>query len=118
MKGESHGLIVRAWYGRFFKRQKHITNGPLRPTASAQERLNFDNVSPKENILLGKTGTGAPLGCLDSLHGYGYCLGSYLVLRLDCYDDRALRYRKRTNSVWKNQLPLPKLQQKKLPNDY
>ena len=50
----------------------------------------FDNVKvPKENLLPGKSGLGAPLLCLDSAR-YGIAWGA-IGAALDCYDS-ALRY--------------------------
>lgn len=44
--------------------------------ASATGELIFDNVKvPKENLLPGKSGLGAPLGCLDSAR-YGIAWGA------------------------------------------
>jgi len=50
----------------------------------------FDNVKvPKDNLLTGKDGLGAPLGCLDSAR-YGIAWGA-IGAAMDCYDT-ALRY--------------------------
>ena len=52
----------------------------------------FDNVKvPKNNLLIGKDGLGAPLGCLDSAR-YGIAWGA-IGAAMDCYDT-ALRYSK------------------------
>jgi alkylation response protein AidB-like acyl-CoA dehydrogenase len=60
--------------------------------ASATGELIFDNVKiPKENLLPGKSGLGAPLGCLDSAR-FGIAWGA-IGAAMDCYDT-ALRYSK------------------------
>lgn len=60
--------------------------------ASTTGELIFNNVKiPKENILPGKDGLGAPLLCLDSAR-YGIAWGA-IGSALDCYDS-ALRYSK------------------------
>ena len=60
--------------------------------ASTTGELIFNNVKiPKENILTGKDGLGAPLLCLDSAR-YGIAWGA-IGSALDCYDS-ALRYSK------------------------
>src|SRR5690606_30170460 len=79
--------------------------------ASATGELIFDNVKvPKENLLPGKSGLGAPLGCLDSAR-YGIAWGA-IGAAMDCYDT-ALRYAKE-----RIQFGMPiaatQLQQKKL----
>lgn len=79
--------------------------------ASATGELIFDNVKvPKENLLPGKTGLGAPLMCLDSAR-YGIAWGA-IGAAMDCYDT-ALRY-----SLERTQFGKPiasfQLQQKKL----
>lgn len=59
---------------------------------SVTGELVFDNVKvPKDNLLPGKDGLGAPLGCLDSAR-YGIAWGA-IGAALDCYDS-ALRYAK------------------------
>jgi len=58
--------------------------------ASTTGELVFDNVKvPKENLLPGKSGLGAPLMCLDSAR-YGICWG-VTGAAMDCYD-AARRY--------------------------
>src|SRR5258706_5520582 len=58
--------------------------------ASTTGELVFDNVKvPKENLLPGKSGLGAPLMCLDSAR-YGIAWGA-LGAAMDCYDS-ARRY--------------------------
>tara|TARA_B100000579_G_scaffold276479_1_gene228644 strand:- start:10463 stop:11644 length:1182 start_codon:yes stop_codon:yes gene_type:complete len=71
----------------------------------------FQNVKvPKENLLRGKDGLGAPLGCLDSAR-YGIAWGA-IGAAMDCYDT-ALKY-----STERTQFGKPigsfQLQQKKL----
>lgn len=63
-EGRIHGLIVeRGWEG-FTTPETH---GKWSLRASATGELIFDNVKvPKENLLPGKSGLGAPLMCLDS----------------------------------------------------
>ena len=71
----------------------------------------FDNVKvPKNNLLTGKDGLGAPLGCLDSAR-YGIAWGA-IGAAMDCYDT-ALRYSKERYQFGK---PIAsfQLQQKKL----
>ena len=79
--------------------------------ASATGELVFDNVKiPKENILEGKDGLGAPLGCLDSAR-YGIA-GGAIGAAMDCYDT-ALRYSKERIQFGKP-IAAFQLQQKKL----
>jgi glutaryl-CoA dehydrogenase len=60
--------------------------------ASPTGELVFDNVKvPKANLLPGKSGLGAPMGCLDSAR-YGISWGT-LGVAMECYDT-ALRYTK------------------------
>tara|TARA_Y100001968_G_scaffold330813_1_gene383649 strand:+ start:902 stop:2083 length:1182 start_codon:yes stop_codon:yes gene_type:complete len=78
---------------------------------SVTGELIFDNVKiPKENLLPGKDGLGAPLGCLDSAR-YGIAWGA-IGAAMDCYDT-ALKY-----SLQRSQFGKPiasfQLQQKKL----
>jgi glutaryl-CoA dehydrogenase len=65
---------------------------------------------PKENLLPGKSGLGAPLKCLDSAR-YGIAWGA-IGAAMDCYDS-ALRYAKERTQFGK---PIAgfQLQQKKL----
>ena len=77
---------------------------------SVTGELIFDNVRvPKQNLLIGKDGLGAPLGCLDSAR-YGIAWGA-IGAAMDCYDT-ALRY-----SLERHQFGKPigsfQLQQKK-----
>ena len=78
---------------------------------SVTGELIFDNVKvPKENLLPGRDGLGAPLSCLDSAR-YGIAWGA-IGAAMDCYDT-ALRY-----SLERTQFGKPiasfQLQQKKL----
>ncbi len=88
-EGRIHGLIVERGMEGFSTPETH-NKWSLR--ASATGELIFDNVKvPKENLLPGKNGLGAPLGCLDSAR-YGIAWGA-IGAAMDCYDT-ALRYAK------------------------
>jgi len=88
-EGRIHGLIVERGMEGFSTPETH---GKWSLRASATGELVFDNVKvPKENLLTGKSGLGAPLGCLDSAR-YGIAWGA-IGAALDCYDT-ALRYAK------------------------
>ena len=107
-EGRIHGLIVERGMEGFSTPETH-NKWSLR--ASATGELIFDNVKvPKENLLPGKSGLGAPLGCLDSAR-YGIAWGA-IGAAMDCYDT-ALRYAKERNQFGK---PIAsfQLQQKKL----
>jgi len=87
--GRIHGIIVERGMEGFTTPETHH-KWSLR--ASATGELVFDNVKvPKENLLTGKSGLGAPLQCLDSAR-YGIAWGA-LGAAMDCYDT-ALRYAK------------------------
>ncbi len=87
--GRIHGLIVERGMEGFSTPEMH---GKHSLRASATGELIFDNVKvPKENLLTGKSGLGAPLSCLDSAR-YGIAWGA-IGAALDCYDS-ALRYSK------------------------
>ncbi|MFZ5552359.1 MAG: acyl-CoA dehydrogenase family protein [Bacteroidota bacterium] len=87
--GRIHGLIVERGMAGFTTPETH---GKWSLRASATGELVFDNVKvPKENLLPGKSGLGAPLGCLDSAR-YGIAWGA-IGAAMDCYDS-ALRYSK------------------------
>ncbi len=106
--GRIHGLIVERGMDGFSTPETH-NKWSLR--ASITGELIFDNVKiPKENLLEGKSGLGAPLQCLDSAR-YGISWGA-LGAAMDCYDT-ALRYAKERNQFGK---PIGQfqLQQKKL----
>lgn len=85
--GRIHGLIVEQGMEGFSAPEIH---GKWSLRASCTGELVFDNVKvPKENLLPGKNGLGAPLMCLDSAR-YGISWGS-LGAAMDCYDT-ARRY--------------------------
>ena len=87
------------------------THGKWSLRASDTGELVFDNVKvPKENILPGRSGLGAPLSCLDSAR-YGIAWGA-IGAALDCYDS-ALRYSKERTQFGKP-IAAFQLQQKKL----
>jgi glutaryl-CoA dehydrogenase len=88
-KGRIHGLIVERGMEGFTTPETH---GKWSLRASATGELVFDNVKvPKENILPGRSGLGAPLSCLDSAR-FGIAWGA-IGAAMDCYDS-ALRYSK------------------------
>ena len=85
--GRIHGLIVERGMAGFSTPETH---GKWSLRASATGELVFDNVKvPKENLLPGKNGLGAPMMCLDSAR-YGIAWGA-LGAAMDCYDS-AKRY--------------------------
>ena len=87
--GRIHGLVVERGMEGFTTPEIH---GKWSLRASATGELVFDNVKvPKENLLPGKSGLGAPLACLDSAR-YGIAWGA-IGAALDCYDS-AVRYSK------------------------
>jgi len=107
-EGRIHGLIVERGMEGFSTPETH-NKWSLR--ASATGELIFNNVKvPKENLLPGKSGLGAPLGCLDSAR-YGIAWGT-IGAAMDCYDT-ALKYAKERIQFGK---PIAgyQLQQKKL----
>lgn len=107
-KGRIHGLIVERGMEGFSTPETH-NKWSLR--ASATGELVFEGVKvPKENLLPGKDGLGAPLSCLDSAR-YGIAWGA-LGAAMDCYDT-ALNYAKEREQFGK---PIGsfQLQQKKL----
>ena len=107
-EGRIHGLIVERGMEGFSTPETH-NKWSLR--ASATGELIFDNVKvPKENLLPGKNGLGAPLGCLDSAR-YGIAWGA-IGAAMDCYDT-ALRYAKERVQFGKP-IAAFQLQQKKL----
>ena len=106
--GRIKGLIVERGDPGFSTPETH-NKWSLR--ASATGELIFDNVQvPKENLLPGKDGLGAPLGCLDSAR-YGIAWGA-IGAAMDCYDT-ALRYAKEREQFGKP-IAATQLQQKKL----
>ena len=107
-EGRIHGLLVERGMEGFTTPETH-NKWSLR--ASATGELVFDNVKvPKENLLPGRSGLGAPLSCLDSAR-YGIAWG-VIGVAMDCYDT-ALRYSKERIQFGK---PIGgfQLQQKKL----
>lgn len=106
--GRIHGLIVERGMEGFSTPETHH-KWSLR--ASATGELIFEDVKiPKENLLPGKSGLGAPLGCLDSAR-YGIAWGA-IGAAMDCYDT-ALRYAKERVQFGKP-IAAFQLQQKKL----
>ena len=106
--GRIQGLIVETDLEGVSAPETH-NKWSLRGSVTGE--LIFENVKvPKENLLPGKDGLGAPLGCLDSAR-YGIAWGA-IGAAMDCYDT-ALRY-----SLERNQFGRPigsfQLQQKKL----
>lgn len=107
-EGRIKGLIVERGMEGFTTPETHH-KWSLR--ASATGELIFDNVKvPKENILPGRDGLGAPLSCLDSAR-YGIAWGA-IGAAMDCYDT-ALRYAKERTQFGKP-IAAFQLQQKKL----
>ncbi len=107
-EGRIHGLIVERGMEGFTTPETH-NKWSLR--ASATGELIFDNVKvPKENLLPGKNGLGAPLSCLDSAR-FGIAWGA-IGAAMDCYDT-ALRYAKEREQFGKP-IAAYQLQQKKL----
>jgi len=107
-EGRIKGLIVERGMEGFTTPETH-NKWSLR--ASATGELVFDNVKvPKENILPGRDGLGAPLSCVDSAR-FGIAWGA-IGAAMDCYDT-ALRYSKERIQFGK---PIAgfQLQQKKL----
>lgn len=86
-EGRIHGIIVEKGMEGFSAPETH-NKWSLR--ASCTGELVFDNVKvPKENLLPGKSGLGAPLMCLDSAR-FGIAWGA-VGAAMDCYDS-ARRY--------------------------
>jgi glutaryl-CoA dehydrogenase len=106
--GRIHGLIAERGMEGFTTPETH---GKWSLRASNTGELVFDNVKvPKENLLPGRSGLGAPLSCLDSAR-YGIAWGA-IGAALDCYDS-ALRYAKERHQFGKP-IAAFQLQQKKL----
>ncbi|MDA0194810.1 MAG: acyl-CoA dehydrogenase family protein [Bacteroidetes bacterium] len=81
-KGRIHGLIVERGMEGFTTPETH---GKWSLRASCTGELVFDNVKvPKENLLPGKSGLGAPMMCLDSAR-YGIAWGA-IGAAMDCYE--------------------------------
>ena len=107
-EGRIHGLIVERGMDGFTTPETH-NKWSLR--ASSTGELIFSNVKvPKENLLPGKSGLGAPMQCLDSAR-YGIAWGA-IGAAMDCYDT-ALRYSKERIQFDKP-IGATQLQQKKL----
>jgi glutaryl-CoA dehydrogenase len=107
-EGRIHGLLVERGMKGFSTPE---TKNKWSLRASITGELIFNNVKvPKENLLPGKSGLGAPLLCLDSAR-YGIAWGA-IGAAMDCYDT-ALRYAKERTQFGK---PIGQfqLQQKKL----
>jgi glutaryl-CoA dehydrogenase len=86
-EGRIHGLIVERGMEGFSTPETH---GKWSLRASTTGELVFDNVKvPKENLLPGKSGLGAPLMCLDSAR-FGIAWGA-VGAAMDCYES-ARRY--------------------------
>ncbi len=107
-KGRIQGLVVERGMEGFTTPETH-NKWSLR--ASATGELIFNNVKvPKENLLPGKDGLGAPLMCLDSAR-FGIAWGA-IGAAMDCYDT-ALNYAKERIQFGKP-IGAYQLQQKKL----
>lgn len=88
-EGRIWGLLVERGMEGFSTPTMH---GKHSLRASATGELIFENVKvPKENLMPGRSGLGAPLSCLDSAR-YGIAWGA-IGAAMDCYDS-ALRYSK------------------------
>ncbi|MEQ8424863.1 MAG: acyl-CoA dehydrogenase family protein [Cyclobacteriaceae bacterium] len=88
-EGRIHGLIVERGMEGFSTPETH---GKWSLRASTTGELVFNNVKvPKENLLPGKSGLGAPMMCLDSAR-FGIAWGA-MGAAMDCYDS-AKRYSK------------------------
>lgn len=86
-EGRIHGILVERGMEGF---TTPTTHGKLSLRGGPTGELVFDNVKvPKENVLPGRNGLGAPLSCLDSAR-YGIAWGT-IGVALECYDT-ALRY--------------------------
>jgi glutaryl-CoA dehydrogenase len=86
-EGRIHGLVVERGAEGFSTPETH---GKWSLRASTTGELVFDNVKvPKENLLPGKSGLGAPLMCLDAAR-YGIAWGA-IGAAMDCYES-ARRY--------------------------
>lgn len=106
--GRIKGMILERGMEGFSTPETH-NKWSLRTSATGE--LIFNDVKvPKENILPGKDGLGAPLGCLDSAR-YGIAWGA-IGAAMDCYDT-ALRYAKERIQFGKP-IAATQLQQKKL----
>jgi glutaryl-CoA dehydrogenase len=106
--GRIHGLLVDRGMEGFETPETH-NKWSLRASATG-ELLLKDVKIPKENLLPGRSGLGAPLSCLDSAR-YGIAWGA-IGVAMDCYDT-ALRYAKERIQFDKP-IAGTQLQQKKL----
>lgn len=107
-QGRIHGLIVETNLPGVSTPE---TTDKWSLRASCTGELIFDNVKvPKENLLVGKSGLGAPLQCLDSAR-YGIAWGA-IGAAMDCYDT-ALRYAKE-RIQFNKPIAATQLQQRKL----
>ncbi len=80
--GRIHGMILERGMEGFTTPETH---GKWSLRASATGELVFDNVRvPRENLLPGRSGLGAPLSCLDSAR-YGIAWGA-VGAAMDCYE--------------------------------
>jgi glutaryl-CoA dehydrogenase len=80
--GRIKGMILERGMEGFTTPETH---GKWSLRASCTGELVFDNVKvPKENVLPGKDGLGAPLGCLDSAR-YGIAWG-VIGAAMDCFE--------------------------------
>ncbi len=80
--GRIHGLILERGMEGFSTPE---TLGKWSLRASSTGELVFDHVKvPKENLLPGRSGLGAPMGCLDSAR-YGIAWGA-VGAAMDCYE--------------------------------
>lgn len=81
-EGRIHGLIVERGMEGFSTPETH---GKWSLRASATGELVFSDVKvPKENLLPGKSGLGAPMKCLDSAR-FGIAWGA-IGAAMDCYE--------------------------------
>lgn len=107
-QGRIQGLIVDT-NSQGFSTPETKDKWSLRTSCTGE--LIFDNVKvPKENLLTGKSGLGAPLQCLDSAR-YGIAWGA-IGAAMDCYDT-ALRYAKE-RIQFEKPIAATQLQQRKL----
>jgi len=81
-EGRIHGLILERGMEGFTTPETH---GKWSLRASCTGELVFDNVKvPRENLLPGRSGLGAPMSCLDSAR-YGIAWGA-VGAAMDCYE--------------------------------
>jgi len=95
-EGRIHGLIVERGMEGFSTPETH---GKWSLRASATGELVFSDVKvPKENLLPGKSGLGAPMMCLDKAR-YGIAWGA-IGAAMDCYES-ARKYAAERNQFGK-----------------